>query len=132
MFLLIGNVLFSNIHYFHHHHHSDETYEYHECDKCILIDNISFEKVSNFLKAEHFADPNHGHIFEALAKVIQRGQIGDPLTLKNYFESKDTLESIGGASYLAKLAEEAVLTSSAGEYGKIIHDLYKRRRLVFS
>ncbi len=96
----------------------------------ILIDNISFEKVSNFLKAEHFADPNHGHIFEALTKVIQRGQIGDPLTLKNYFESKDTLESIGGASYLAKLAEEAVLTSSAGEYGRIIHDLYKRRRLV--
>ena len=80
---------------------------------------------------EHFADPNHGEIFQVLLTVIQKsGQIADPLTLKNYFESKDRLESIGGAAYIAKLAEEAVLTSSAGEYGRIIYDLYKRRMLV--
>jgi len=96
----------------------------------ILIDNLSLDRVS-FLMPEHFADPNHGEIFQVLLTVIQKsGQIADPLTLKNYFESKDRLESIGGAAYIAKLAEEAVLTSSAGEYGRIIYDLYKRRMLV--
>ena len=78
----------------------------------ILIDNLSLDRVS-FLMPEHFADPNHGEIFQVLLTVIQKsGQIADPLTLKNYFESKDRLESIGGAAYIAKLAEEAVLTLS--------------------
>ena len=39
IFLFVGNVLFSSIHYLHHHHHSDELHENHECDECILIDS---------------------------------------------------------------------------------------------
>ena len=41
IFLLFGNVLFSNIHYLHNHH-SNETHKIHkdyECNECIIIEN---------------------------------------------------------------------------------------------
>ena len=48
----------------------------------ILINNRAFEKVSDFLHSEHFSDPIHGRIFEACGKLIERGQIANPVTLK--------------------------------------------------
>ena len=44
IFLLCGNVLFSNIHYLHHHHHdhsneAHQSYENHECEECTIIKN---------------------------------------------------------------------------------------------
>ena len=41
-FLLFGNLVFSNIHYFHHHghdHNHNHTFEYNECIDCITFDN---------------------------------------------------------------------------------------------
>lgn len=41
-FLLFGNLLFPNIHFFHHHDHdnhsNDHTFEYNECIDCITFD----------------------------------------------------------------------------------------------
>jgi len=39
IFLLIGNVLFANIHYLtHHHDHShDHSYNYTKCEECVII-----------------------------------------------------------------------------------------------
>ncbi len=40
----------------------------------ILIDNRGFERVSEFLRGEHFALVGHGTIYEACAGIIGRGQ----------------------------------------------------------
>ena len=38
-FLLFGNLVFSNTHYFHHHHNNhDHTFKYDECIDCITFD----------------------------------------------------------------------------------------------
>ena len=62
----------------------------------IFADNRTFEKVSGFLRAEHFAVVPHGRIFEAAAALIERGQVADPVTLKRYFEQDETMAEIGG------------------------------------
>ena len=36
--------------------------------RALLVDNRAFEKVSEFLKPEHFYAPAHGRIYEAIAK----------------------------------------------------------------
>jgi len=96
----------------------------------ILINNTAYEKVSDFLHPEHFADSVHGRIYEAAAKLIERGQMADALTLKNYFEQDGALADVGGANYLSRLAEEAVTILNAGEYGRVIHDMALRRSLI--
>jgi len=52
----------------------------------ILVQNRAFERVSEFLRPEHFFDPLHGRIFEAAATLILRGQLANPVTLKSSFE----------------------------------------------
>ena len=96
----------------------------------ILANNASLEKVGDFLRPEHFAEPVHGRIFEACAKLIDRGQIADPVQLKNLFEQDGSLTEVGGAQYIAKLQSSAISIINAGDYGRTVHDLYLRRRLI--
>ncbi len=95
-----------------------------------FVNNRAYEMVSEFLKPEHFAFPQHGSIFEACAKLIERGQIADPVTLKRYFEADENLADIGGPAYLAELAASAVTVINAGEYGHLVYDLYLKRELI--
>ncbi len=96
----------------------------------ILINNEAANHVAAFLRPEHFYLPVHGRIYEAVVKMIDRGQIASPVTLKHFFEGDDGLTDAGGAQYLARLAGSAVTVINAGHYGRTIHDLALRRALV--
>jgi replicative DNA helicase len=96
----------------------------------LLLNNRAIEQVGDFLRPEHFASRVHGRIFEAIQKLIERGQIADPITLKQYFENDSDLTEIGGYAYLIRLAGSVVSVINSGDYGRTIYDLYLRRQLV--
>ncbi len=96
----------------------------------ILANNAAFEKVSEFLQAEHFADPIHARLFAACGKLIERGQFANAVQLKNLFDQEAGLAEVGGARYLAELQSSYVTIINALDYGRTIHDLYLRRELV--
>jgi len=96
----------------------------------ILVNNKAYERVSDFLRAEHFAEGVHGRLYEAIGKLIERGQIADPLTLKALFDQDMALQEIGGAQYLIRLVESAVNIINAADYGRTIYDLHLRRQLI--
>jgi replicative DNA helicase len=96
----------------------------------ILVSNRAMETVADFLKADHFFNPVHGRIFDAAAKLIERGQNANPITLRAYFERDEDLMHLGGASYLADLAANVVAVVGAADYGRTIHELYLRRQLI--
>ncbi len=96
----------------------------------VLANNRAFERVSDFLLPEHFADETHGRIFEACGKLIERGQIANAVTLKHLFDADETLAGAGGARYLAGLQNNFVTIINAADYGRTIHDLFLRRELI--
>jgi len=96
----------------------------------LLSRNSAYERISDFLKPEHFYDDINGKIFEAIAKLLENNQLADPLTLKNYFLQKDEMELIGGDRYLIELAKNSTILSNTEEYGKLIYDLYQRREIL--
>ncbi len=96
----------------------------------ILTNNRAYERVSEFLRPEHFYDPVHGRIYAAAMKLIELGQIADPVTLKNFFENDGSIEQIGGVSYLARLAGSVLTVANAADYARTIHDRFLRRQLV--
>src|SRR5690348_7788114 len=96
----------------------------------ILFNNAAYHRVSEFLLAEHFAQGVHGRIYAAIAKLIERGQIANPVTLKSLFDQDEALAEIGGAQYLARLSTSVVTIINAADYGRTIHDLYLRRQLI--
>ncbi len=96
----------------------------------LLVNNVTFEKVGELLRPEHFYDPVHGRIYNAIATLINRGQIADPKTLRGAFERDPALEAVGGANYLVDLAANIVTIFNVADYAQLIHDLYLRRELI--
>ncbi|PHS78905.1 MAG: replicative DNA helicase [Rhodospirillaceae bacterium] len=96
----------------------------------IFTDNRAYERVSEFLRADHFSIPEHGKIFDAIQLLLEKGQIANPVTLSGFFEGNDDLVSLGGKTYLAELAASAVTIINTGEYGRIVYDLYMKRELI--
>jgi replicative DNA helicase len=96
----------------------------------LLIDNRAMEKISDFLKAVHFFVPAHQRIFDAISKMVDRGQTASPVTLKNYFEKDEDLKDVGGAAYLAELAAGVISIINAEQYARTIYDLHLRRELI--
>jgi replicative DNA helicase len=96
----------------------------------ILINNNAYHRVAEFLLAEHFGNAVHGRIYAAIGKLIERGQIANPVTLKNLFDQDGALIDIGGAQYLAQLAQSAITIINSEHYGRTIHDLHLRRELM--
>src|SRR5205814_6337319 len=96
----------------------------------ILINNTAHSRVAEFLMPEHFGNAVHGRIYAAIGKLLERGQIANPVTLKNLFDQDGALTEIGGAQYLARLAGAAVTVINTEDYGRAVHDLYLRRELI--
>lgn len=44
----------------------------------ILVNNEVLDRVTSFLRTEHFYDPLHAQIFEITGKLIQVGEEGQP------------------------------------------------------
>jgi replicative DNA helicase len=96
----------------------------------LLANNKAYERVSEFLAPEHFADPIHGRLYQAIARRIEAGQLADAVTLKAEFEHSGVLAEVGGTAYLAQLLGAMVGIINAGDYGRTIHDAWIRRQLV--
>lgn len=96
----------------------------------ILINNRNLEKVSDFLRPEHFAYPIHGRIFDLCGALINKGQRADPITVKGELEADGVLEDGGGASFLTRLASPGAGIIDCRDYGQIILDMHRRRSLI--
>lgn len=96
----------------------------------LLINNSAVEKVSGYLFAEHFYEPVHGRIYEAIVKLAEKGQTADPIKLKPYFEDDPALEDVGGTSYIVRLASSAPTVFNPEDYAQTIYDLALRRDLI--
>nr|WP_294525038.1 replicative DNA helicase [uncultured Rhodopila sp.] len=96
----------------------------------LLANNKAYERVSEFLAPEHFADPIHGRIYQAISRRVEAGQLADAVTLKAEFEHAGILEEVGGTAYLTQLLTAMVGIINAGDYGRAVHDTWLRRQLI--
>lgn len=104
--------------------HNDEAEQY--LLGALLLNNNVYEQISEILSPKHFASEMHQKIYEAMSKLISKGEIADPITLKNYL----SFEDIDITQYLLDIAESVVEIENITDYAKIIYDLYVRRELI--
>jgi replicative DNA helicase len=95
----------------------------------ILVNNDAFDRVSDFLKPEHFVEEIHRRIYEIAGSLIRAGKVATPITLKTFLGEHD-LGGVTVPQYLARLAAEATTIINAFDYGRTIHDLAVRRELI--
>ena len=58
----------------------------------ILVNNEACDRVSGFLKSEHFYDALNGRIYDHAAKLIWAGKRATPITLKTFFQGDEPCE----------------------------------------
>lgn len=97
----------------------------------ILVNNDACDKVSSFLKPDHFFDPLHGRVYDAALKLVSAGKRASPITLKTFFELEEQLAAdLTVPQYLGRLAATATTVINAEDYGRTVYDLAIRRDLI--
>lgn len=97
----------------------------------LLIDNRLVDDVQRVVREEHFFEPIHGRIYDAIIRmVVDRNMVANPVTLKPIFEKDEALKALGGVSYLVKITESGAALIGARDFAQQIYELAMLRALI--
>ncbi len=96
----------------------------------ILVSNEIYDEISLIVDSKKFFDPVHSKIYETIEKLIAKGLLANPITLKNYFENNEGLKELGGQEYLIKITKFSTSTKQAIDYANIVQEMHVRRELI--
>ena len=96
----------------------------------ILVSNDIYDEISPILDSQKFFDPIHAKLYETIEKLISKGLLANPITLKNYFENNEGLKELGGQEYLIKITKFSTSAKQAIDYANIVQEMHVRRELI--
>lgn len=96
----------------------------------LLYDNAAFERLGDNLQPQHFYEPFHQRLFQAISVNIRKGQLAEPILLAEQFNRDPAFEELGGVRYLADLVDRAPPAANAPDYASAVYDLALRRDLI--
>ena len=96
----------------------------------LLVSNDIYDEISPLLDSNKFFDPVHVKLYEAIEKLISKGLLANPITLKNHFENNEGLKELGGQEYLIKITKFSTSVKQAIDYANIVQEMHVRRELI--
>ena len=81
-----------------------------------MIDNRLVEDVQLKLRPEHFFEPLHGRIYDAILRMIDTNLVANPVTLRPMFEADEAMKEVGGPAYLAQLTGSGAAMIGARDF----------------
>src|SRR6478735_7115260 len=96
----------------------------------LMIDNRLVEDVQLKLRSEHFFEPAHGRIYDAILRLVDRNMVANPVTLRPMFEADVELKELGGPAYLAQLTGSGAALIGARDFATQVYDLALLRALI--
>ena len=96
----------------------------------ILLDRDAVIAVAEFLNPEDFYDDRHREIFISALELYEDRVPIDVLTVSNRLKKRKVLKIVGGASYLADLANKVPTAAHVEHYGRIVKDAATKRSLM--
>ena len=98
----------------------------------MLLDKEAVNTALEILKPEDFYKEVNQEIFKAIISLYNRNEPVDLVTLSEELRKRQTLESIGGISYLADLSISVVSAANTKYYCEIVKEKSILRRLIKS
>ena len=80
----------------------------------ILLSNEIFDEINILITSKNFYDPMHQKIFSAIEKLIYKGMLANPITLKNHFENEK--DELNIPEYLVKITKFSTSSRQSIEY----------------
>lgn len=108
--------------------HSDEAEE--SVLGALLLDKDAVIAVAEFLRPDDFYDERKKEIFECCLGLYEERIPVDVMTVSNRLKKRKALKRVGGASYLAGLANKVPTAAHVEHYGKIVKDAATKRSIM--
>ena len=96
----------------------------------IMLNDQAWDNIDLRLHERDFYDPQHQRIFRTMHRLIEDGKAVDAITVANMLEAEQALESVGGAAYLAELAQNIGNITNVPTYARIVKNHSILRRLI--
>ena len=96
----------------------------------ILLDNQAINICLERIRAEDFYKSAHQIVFEAMAKLSDKREPIDIITLGQQLRSMGQLDAVGGAQTLSYLASAVPNSANVPYYVRMIKEMSIRRRLI--
>ena len=96
----------------------------------ILLDNNALDRAIELIIPEDFYREAHRKIMRAIIDLSERHEPVDLVTLSDALRSRNELQDVGGASYLAELTERVPTAANVAYYARIVKDKAILRSLI--
>jgi len=96
----------------------------------LLLDKEAIIKIADTLKPEDFYKEVHGKVYQVMLDLSEKRAPIDIVSLSNALDEKGELETIGGRSYLASLANNVPTAAHVASYAEIVQRKSTLRRLI--
>lgn len=96
----------------------------------LLLDKDAVIAIAEFLNPDDFYDDRLRDIYSSVLDLYQDRSPVDVLTVSEKLKNKKNLKKIGGATYLAELANKVPTAAHIEHYGKIVKDAAIKRRMM--
>src|SRR5262252_8150405 len=96
----------------------------------VLLDNATLDRVLEFVRPDDFYREAHRRVFRAMMHLTERSEPVDLVTLSEVLRARGELQDVGGASYLAELAERVPTAANAAHYARIVREKAILRSLI--
>ena len=96
----------------------------------ILLDGQRLSEVAGSMRPEDLAAEPHRRIYHAILALGERGEVIDRITVVNELLRTNTLDSVGGLSYLVDLDSGLPRISNLSSYIQIVRDKSALRRIA--
>ncbi len=96
----------------------------------LMIDTDAMIKIADRLAGDDFYKHEHRVIFDVMVELYNKSEPLDVLSIANRLEEKDKLKLVGGASYLASLANMIPSAANIVHYGTMVRKKSTLRRLI--
>jgi len=96
----------------------------------LLIDKDAIIRVADIIRPDDFYKDAHRTIYEAVLELYEKREPIDVISLTNLFKAHNTLDAIGGRTYLASLTNAVPSSSHIVSYARIVQHKATLRRLL--
>lgn len=98
----------------------------------MLLDKEAISTAAEVLKGDDFYREVHKEIFEAIVDIYNDNNPVDLITLTEKLKGRNTLEAVGGITYLTQLMNIVPTTGNIDYYVKIVEEKSLLRKLIKS
>ncbi len=96
----------------------------------VLLENQAIQKISEIIQEDDFYREAHRKLFHAMIELFERSEPVDLITLTEEVSRRGWLEEIGGAVYLASLADEIPTAANIQYYARIVKEKSLLRQVI--